>query len=113
MSRMGTGIETPAVTSKSPTASATRYVGRGGVVANRKRKPSSVLLREDSGMFEKAVIPGGTFTAMSNGVLSPGSSKQGNIRRAHVGSNWVNAYQRSRYSTRNSPRESFKKENPL
>ena len=51
-------------------------------------------------MFASATDPAGTEIATANGVLQPGSSKQGNARRASVGSNCVNAYQRPPSCTR-------------
>ena len=51
-------------------------------------------------MFATATMSGGTEIATVNGVLQPGSSKHGNARRASVGSNCVNAYQRPPSCTR-------------
>jgi hypothetical protein len=51
-------------------------------------------------MLATATMSGGTATATENGVFQPGSSKHGKARRASVGSNCVNAYQRPPSSTR-------------
>jgi hypothetical protein len=51
-------------------------------------------------MLATAIDPAGADTETANGVLYPGSSKQGKARRASVGSKCVNAYQRPPSATR-------------
>jgi hypothetical protein len=46
-----------------------------------------------SGVFAKTWRSFGASIEMVYGVLKPGSSKQGNARRALVDSNWVKMYQ--------------------
>jgi hypothetical protein len=68
-------------------------VGRGGVVANVNVEflPSSEVVRSASFMLLKAMLPLGTVTFTSKGTLKPGTSKQGIMRRASMGSSWVKA----------------------
>ena len=92
--RMGAppGLLPASSSSNGPTARATRYDGRGGVGAKltRVRSPWSVL--DCTGELDRATSPRGTTSVSCQGTLNPGSSKQGNSRRAPSGSNWVKAY---------------------
>ena len=50
-----------------------------------------------------AVRPAGAVKVTVHGILTSGSSRHGKLRRAALGSCWVNTYQRSSTSWRNVP----------
>ena len=89
--RIGMPSAPPAMHSKSPTASATRYVDIFGVVSNCD---ACACLRRDPGVsettapFEIAVSPLSMMAVSANVALKAGSSNDGNMRRASVASSW-------------------------
>lgn len=78
-------------TSNGPTAKAIRYLGSGFVSANRTVfHPSAPAFSSSTGVFETAMSEACTRSVSCHGTLNPGSSKQGNARRANMLSNCVN-----------------------
>src|SRR4051812_3030641 len=91
---MGMPSAPPLTHAQSPTASATRYVDIFGDLEN----VSVCLPAPGPGLsstmrpLEMAVSAASIVAVMENVAFNAGSSKQGNARRASVGSNCVVAY---------------------
>jgi hypothetical protein len=81
------------VHSKSPTASATRYVDIFGVVSNLTVcfPGSGPGVSAVTAPFEIARSAASMIAVTAKVALKAGSSNDGNIRRASVASSWVTA----------------------
>src|ERR1700733_7291929 len=90
--RIGTPSEVIAlVGTNRPTTSATKYVDIFGVSSNLTilRFVLASTASASNGAFDIAVSPGSMLVEILKVALCWGSSMQGNIRRASVGSIWV------------------------
>ena len=82
--------------SQSPTSNATRYVDIRFVVANVMvcLPGPGPGVSDSTRPFEIAVSRSSIVAESANVAFSAGSSKEGNARRASVGSSWVIPYSR-------------------
>ncbi len=88
--RAGTGAPGTSTSSNGPTATAIRYVGKGGVGANRVAvQPSPWRVRAATAVLPWTAAPSGARTVTCHCAFHRGSSKQGKARRASIGSKSV------------------------